>query len=226
MTTAPPLETNTTVETLETTISNTGCGTEQLCAAEPSSCDPSSPGSCFFLAAKQQSGQNFEFGLAGESDGYLAASLSPDGTLGGNDTTYICANNNGAVKFIGALLNNGKLTEKELNVNSVKGKVDGKTIQCTFAATVPDAVARTTGFSLAISTGPYDSNTGNLGAPSTQLKSPVVDLGNPSATVTNEIAANTTASPNTTASGYSFTLKQPMTQTLLISAGVLGLAML
>ncbi|KAG8005985.1 putative ferric-chelate reductase 1, partial [Nibea albiflora] len=62
-------------------VSSTDCGTQQLCAAEPSSCDPSTAGSCFFLAAKRQSGQNFEFALAGESEGYLAATLSTDSTL-------------------------------------------------------------------------------------------------------------------------------------------------
>lgn len=66
---------------LQTDLTNTQCGTEQLCAAEPSQCNPSISGSCFFLSAKQLSGRNFEFGLAGESEGYIAASLSPDGTL-------------------------------------------------------------------------------------------------------------------------------------------------
>lgn len=69
------------VPLLQTTINNTGCGTEQLCAAEPASCNPSVAGSCFFLSARQTSGQNFEFGLAGEADGYIAATLSTDSTL-------------------------------------------------------------------------------------------------------------------------------------------------
>ncbi|XP_041820806.1 sericin 1-like [Chelmon rostratus] len=225
LTAVPPLIPNITVENLETTISNTGCGTEQLCAAEPSSCNPASSGSCFFLAAKQQSGQNFDFELSGESEGYLAASLSSDSTLGGNDTTYVCANDNGVVKFIGAVLDNGKLTEKELNVNTVKGKVTGKTIQCTFAATVPDPVARTAGFSVSVSTGTYNSSSDRLGPVNTQLKSPVVDLTKPNTVVINELATNTTTSPNTTDSSYSFTLQQSMTQALLISAGVLSLTM-
>jgi len=65
---------------LQTNISRAGCGTEALCAAQPAGCDPAS-GSCFFLNAKQLSGNNFEFGLAGESAGYVAATLSTDATL-------------------------------------------------------------------------------------------------------------------------------------------------
>lgn len=58
------------------------------------------------------------------------------------------------------------------------------------------------------------SASGNLGPPSAQIKSSVVDLGDPSATVTNDLATNTTTSPNTTVadSSYSFTLQQSLTQ--------------
>lgn len=33
---------------------------------------------------------------------------------GGNDTTYVCANNNGSVQFFGAFLDNGVLTKQEV----------------------------------------------------------------------------------------------------------------
>lgn len=33
---------------------------------------------------------------------------------GDNDTTYVCANNNGSVQFFGALLDNGQLTKQEV----------------------------------------------------------------------------------------------------------------
>nr|XP_046237224.1 mucin-5AC [Scatophagus argus] len=227
-TTAPPLTPNTTVETLETDISRAGCGTERLCAAEPSTCDPAIAGSCFFLSAKQQSGQNFEFGLSGESEGYLAASLSVDNTLGDNDQTYVCANNNGLVQFFGALLNNGQLTVTQLNANSVRGRVNGNRIQCTFAATVPGSTTRASTLSLAISTGPFNSTSGTLGPPNTQLRSDPVDLGNPNATVTNQITPNSTVSPTTvaaTTANHAITLQQSLMQALLISVGVLGLAM-
>ncbi|TKS93186.1 putative ferric-chelate reductase 1 [Collichthys lucidus] len=206
---------------------SSGCGTEQLCAGEPSSCDPSTDGSCFFLAAKRQNGQNFEFALAGESDGYLAATLSTDSTLGGNDTTYVCAINNSVVQFFGALLNNGQLVVKELNVNSVKGRVTGRKIQCRFTATVPVSRARTTSFTLGISTGDFNSTSGTLGAPQTKLRSNQVNLANPNTTVTNQVTSNatTTPSPNTTPS-HGVTFQQSLTQALLISAAVLSLAML
>ncbi|XP_044038927.1 autotransporter adhesin BpaC-like [Siniperca chuatsi] len=214
-TAAPPLTPNTTVEALQTPLSRAECGTKQLCAAEPSNCNPSS-GSCFFLAARQLSGQNFEFGLSGQSQGYIAATLSPDSTLGGNDTTYVCANNNGVVKFFSTVLNNGKLIKRVLNVNSVKGRVNGTTIQCTFAATVPTPATRTTNLVLAISTGAFNSTSEDLGEPFTRLRSPLIDLANPNTTVTNEITT-----PN-----HAIALQQSLTQALLITVGVLGLAML
>ncbi|XP_039996561.1 putative ferric-chelate reductase 1 [Xiphias gladius] len=226
LTAAPPLTPNTTVEALETPVSRTGCGTQQLCAAEPSECDPSMAGSCFFLAVKRQSGQNFEFGLSGESDGYLAATLSPGATVGDNDTTYVCANNNGVVQFFSTLLSNGDLIETVLNVNSVRGSVTGSRIQCTFAATVPSPETRTSGFSLSISTGPFNSTSNTLGASSIQFRSAVVDLGNPDTILTNELSQtnSTTSSPNTTS--YAITFQQSLMQALLISVGALGLAML
>nr|XP_033507894.1 putative ferric-chelate reductase 1 isoform X2 [Epinephelus lanceolatus] len=213
---------NTTVEALGTPLSRTGCGTQQLCASEPSTCDPSST-NCFFLAAKQTSGQNFEFGLAGQSTGYVAATLSTDATLGGNDTTYVCANNNGTVKFFGAFLDNGRLTTTELPVNNVKGSVNGSTIQCTFAATVPNSTARTTNFVLGISTGPFDATSNTLGNTTTRLQSTAVNLANASATVTNTLNANPTAAPNTTS--HAITLQQSLMQALLITGAMLGLVM-
>ena len=69
------------VSPLQTAINRTDCGDGQLCAAQPSDCDPSTSSSCFFLAAKQISGRNFDFGLSGESDGYIAATLSLDSEL-------------------------------------------------------------------------------------------------------------------------------------------------
>ncbi|KAM7366450.1 hypothetical protein PAMP_015888 [Pampus punctatissimus] len=223
--TVAPLTPNITVTVLETPVSRAECGSKQLCAAQPSDCNPSSPGSCFFLAARQTNGRNFEFGLSGQSEGYLAASLSTDTTAGGNDVTYVCANNNGVVKFFSTVLNNGQLTVTTLNVNSVKGSVNGSKIQCTFAATVPDASATratNTDFSMAVLTGTFNAATDSLGAPSTALRTPVVNLANPNATVTNIIA--TTTAPATTS--HAATLQQSLTQALLVTVGVLGLVML
>lgn len=36
-------------------------------------------------------------------------------TQGNNDSTYVCANNNGTVKFITAVLNDNTLTEKSVS---------------------------------------------------------------------------------------------------------------
>ncbi|TWW52981.1 hypothetical protein D4764_0267610, partial [Takifugu flavidus] len=103
----------------DTNLNNSGCGTQKLCVNEPANCDPGS-GSCNFFSARQKSGQNFGFALAGETDGYIAAVLSSDTTLGGSDTTYVCFNNNGNVKFTGASLNNNQLTKQ--NAQALSGQ--------------------------------------------------------------------------------------------------------
>ncbi|XP_028261631.1 mucin-5AC isoform X2 [Parambassis ranga] len=194
--TPPPLPVNTTVTILETPVSRVECGTRQLCAAQPASCDPSTPGSCFFLGARLTGGLNFEFQLSGESEGYLAASLSAPGI---NETLYVCANNQSVVRFISAVLYNDQLIEREQRVNNVKGKVNGKTIQCTFAATVPTPTSRATGFALAVSTGSFDATSGALGRPSSQIRTPVVNLEDPRINVTNTInTTTTTTQPSTT----------------------------
>ncbi|XP_056156074.1 beta-mannanase/endoglucanase A-like [Lampris incognitus] len=222
-TTAAKLEPNTTVESLQGAISRTDCGKSELCAAQPEDCDPSEAGSCFFVSAKRTNGQNFEFALAGESDGYVAASLSTDTALGGNDTTYVCANNNGMVQFFGAVLNNNVFMKTELNVNSVKGRVTGNKIECTFAATVPVSRNRASlSFSMAVSTGSF--NNGTLGKPNTRIQTNIVDLSNSNSTVTNQIQT-TTVTPTTTPSG-AVVLQQSLSQALMISLGVLILAML
>ncbi|XP_038587503.1 mucin-5AC-like isoform X2 [Micropterus salmoides] len=207
---------NTTVTALQTPLSRTGCGTQQLCAAQPSNCDPSS-GSCFFLSAQQQSGQNFMLGLSGQSAGYIAASLAPDTTLAGNVTTYVCAKNGSAVQFFSTFLNSGKLIPTTLNVNSVKGRLNGTTIQCTFAATVPDQATKSPKLAIVISSGTFDISSGALGNPVFRLRSGLVDLANPNATVTNLLPSSATAG---------IALQQSVMQALLITVGVLGLAIL
>ncbi|XP_022623908.1 integumentary mucin C.1-like [Seriola dumerili] len=215
MTPAPPLTPNTTVEPLQTNVSRAECGTQQLCVAEPAVCDPSATGSCFFLAATQQSGSNFDFSISGESDGYIAATLSPDTTVGDNDTTYVCANNNGSVRFFSTVLNNGELVPTELNVNSVRGRVNGRRIQCTFSATLPSPTTRTTGISISLSDGPFNTTSGDLGSPTTRFRSPVVDLTNVNATVNNEITTATPTTTTTAATNMTTTAVNNMTTTAL-----------
>ncbi|KAF7646686.1 hypothetical protein LDENG_00183750 [Lucifuga dentata] len=160
---APPLTPNTTVEQLTTNITRNGCGTVNLCASQPADCDPSA-GSCFLLSARQISDQNFQFALSGESDGYIAATLSPDNTIGNNDTTYVCANNNTRIEFFGSLLDNGRLI-----------------LVLAISTTVTNTLSNTT------------------------------------------TANTTTASPTT---NHAVSLKQFLSQALLISLGVVGLVLL
>ncbi|XP_027893755.1 uncharacterized protein LOC114157137 [Xiphophorus couchianus] len=188
-----PVSPNTTVLTLEANVTNAECGSKQLCIAEPPKCDPFVAGSCFFLAAKQESGRNFNFDLSGESNGYIAATLTGGGGQG--DPTYICANSKGKVKFFSSILNNGVLNISQLNVNSVKGKIKGKAIQCRFLATVPEPKTRATTLGVAVSTGEYNDTNDGLGAPTSVIKVSAVDLANPDNNVTNEIANTTTPAP-------------------------------
>ncbi|CAB1345466.1 unnamed protein product [Coregonus sp. 'balchen'] len=205
-------------------ISRAECGMSQFCAAVPDNCDPSVAGSCFFVSTQQSSGQTFSFQLRGVSSGYIAVSLSTDSTQGGNDTTYVCANNTGNVKFFTTLFDKGVLTDTNtLPVDSVKGSVNNQTIQCTFSATVPNATATgssDTSFFISISNGTFTK--GILGSPTAVLvSSKGVDLGNPNATVTNSLnnitttaAPSTTARPSTTAapSSHAFVLQHTLSQ--------------
>ncbi|KAM4714696.1 uncharacterized protein FYW61_019612 [Anableps anableps] len=189
---SPTVLPNTTVQALETAITNDECGSKQLCVAEPSECNPSETGSCFFLAAKQQSGQNFNFELSGESEGYIAATLTVGS--GEGDPTYVCAKSKGNVKFFGTVLNSGVLKIAELNVNSVKGKINGKKIQCSFLATVPQPTVRAT-VGLSVFTGEFNETTDTLGTPTPVIRITTVNLDNPNDTVINEITNTTTPGP-------------------------------
>ncbi|KAM9425007.1 uncharacterized protein KZ484_006409 [Pholidichthys leucotaenia] len=223
MTTAPPattvaptLTTNIPVSFLDSSISRTGCGDTQLCADEPSNCNPSANDSCFFVAVTQQSNDVFNFSCSGQSEGYIFCAFSTDNVAGGNDTSYVCANNSGTVAFFTALLNNNTLTVTDLNVNSVRGRVDGSTIQCTFEATLPASPARAgrTG-SLIVGSGSFSSSDNTLGTTSIQIRTSVGNLANPNAAIT-----------NLESSGHSITLQQSVTQALLAIVCVLGLNLL
>ncbi|XP_024290149.2 putative ferric-chelate reductase 1 isoform X3 [Oncorhynchus tshawytscha] len=215
--TMAPNVTMTPVTALMVNISMAECKKSQLCAAKPPDCDPAVAGSCFFVSIKKSLGQIFSFQLRGVSSGYIAVGLSKTSTQGQNDTTYVCANNNGKVKFFTALLDKGVLTiNNKLPVESVKGSVNGQTIQCTFSATVPNATATRsidTNYYLSISNGTFNSVTDTLGSPQAILNSDkAVDLNDPNTTVLNSL--------NSAPSAFC------LSQALLILIGVLGMMML
>ncbi|TWW63486.1 hypothetical protein D4764_03G0004940 [Takifugu flavidus] len=159
MTTAPPLTPNNTVTPLETNLNNSGCGTQKLCVNEPANCDPGS-GSCSFFSARQKSGQNFEFALAGETDGYIAA----------------------------------------VSANNVRGKVNGRKIQCVFDATLPACLQEPRAGPLASLLEPTTTAQALSGPANTVIRTePAVDLSSPNASVPNLATASTNASTNMTA---------------------------
>ncbi|KAF6714934.1 putative ferric-chelate reductase 1 [Oryzias melastigma] len=200
-----------TVALLETVVSNTSCGTEKLCAARPTSCNPAAGGTCSFLSVKQKSGQIYSFEISGQSTGYIGSLLSIDTTWGNNDSAYLCANNNGRVTFITALYDGTQLTVSSLNVTSGSeaGRVDGSTIQCTFESTLPDTNTRAADYAVAVINGTYDIRTGALGIPSILFNTSILNL-------TDVANSSPGVVPN----------QQSLLHVLLLSAGVLSLTIL
>ncbi|XP_037614139.1 cell wall protein DAN4 isoform X2 [Sebastes umbrosus] len=211
---APPLIPNTTVDNLVEFITRAGCGNTKLCLDQPLGCTPGAAAGCSFCSLRQTSGQNFVVELSGES-GYIALSVSFGATQGGNAQTYVCANGNGVVRFFSTFLNNGVLTETVLNVNSVRGRVNGRNIQCIFAVTLPDSSNRAASLSAAVVSGTFNSTTGALGRAVSQIQTGVIDLANPSSNFTNLVTPS-----------HGITLQQSLTQALLIAVGVLSLTRL
>ncbi|XP_059932695.1 uncharacterized protein si:cabz01007794.1 isoform X4 [Gadus macrocephalus] len=211
-----------TASTTMSPISNAGCGSSLLCAGEPESCNPSMAGSCFFVGTKRTAGQNFEFSLSGESEGYIGCTLSTDSSLGGGDITFICANNKGNLKFIGASLDNGALSRQSVNANSVKGHINGTTIQCTFKATVPDATARgsATSFALAVVSGTFSPDTDELGAPEVKVQTKVLDIAD---TNSSTLSILNVVTPGVN-SGRP--IHQALSEALLIIIATMGLALI
>ncbi|XP_061815043.1 uncharacterized protein [Nerophis lumbriciformis] len=214
------------VKTLEEVITDEGCGRQQLCAAQPSDCNPSEEKSCFFISAELIDGERFEFSLSGQSDGYVAGTLSSEGRVGEN-TTYICAKNNSQVQFFGVFHVNDKLTRTSLPVDSVRGNVSKGKIQCTFTVYSSDMPSRgapmkrqSTGppsFSLSVSNGSFDAVSGALGTPTSRLMTSVVNLADPNNTVINILILS-----NSTSSGHTPSLQHSLTRALLTTAGVLA----
>ncbi|XP_037538511.1 mucin-21 [Nematolebias whitei] len=194
------------VATLLTPISRTNCGSTKLCAAEPSSCDPSTGNGCYFISAQQQSGQLYNFEVSGQTDGYIAAGVSTASSQNGTNQAYICVNNNSTVNFFTGTITNLLLTMTQLNASNVKGSVSSNKIQCTFAATLPDTTTRAAAYSLSVSTGTYNSSTGALGSPSFKIFTNQVNLSDPTANVTNQING-----------AYPVTYQQPLIPALLVT---------
>ncbi|CAL8384882.1 unnamed protein product [Arctogadus glacialis] len=119
-----------------------------------------------------------------------------------------------------------------VTVNSVKGLINGTTIQCTFTATIPDATTRalSTSYSLAIVTGTL-SSTGVLGNPVARVQTQVLDLSDASSStsilttvVTTTVTTTTVATSTVANSGRPTHLA--LSQALLIILGTMGLALL
>ncbi|MEQ2297130.1 hypothetical protein AMECASPLE_031526 [Ameca splendens] len=194
-TVAPANITNTVAPANNASISRQACRSTKLCAAEPTECNPAAGDSCYFVSAKQNSSQTYDFELSGQAEGYIAAGLSTATIQAGSHTAYICANNNGSVKFFTATLNNFVLNfTQSLDSSNQGGTVSTGKIQCTFTAVLPDTNTRAAGYALSILTGTFNATTGKLGTPVFRLLTARVNLSDPTLNITNLLNSNTTSS--------------------------------
>ncbi|XP_041925276.1 putative ferric-chelate reductase 1 isoform X1 [Alosa sapidissima] len=237
---------NVTVSTLNTTVTNSTCGTRRACFSDPVSCNPATDRSCLFVSTKSDGSSNLNFELRGESNGYIAVALSTDMNAGGNDKTYICANNNSAVLFVFALLNNSALTTQSdvSSIANVSGSINQTTIQCVFNVIGLNATSRAnaaTTFSIVLANGTVYAN-GSLSNPTVRTVTAQLDLSNvtstntatttvaPSTNSTNAsnvtTTITTTTATTTTTSGANISLQHGLSQAVLILLGVLAIRMM
>ncbi|XP_028330470.1 putative ferric-chelate reductase 1 [Gouania willdenowi] len=209
-----------------TPVDRTGCSTDRICLAEPSDCNPNASSQCIFASARQTVGQNFELILSGETVGYIAATLSTDTLLGGNDTTYVCARGKGdVIHFFTALLDNNQLILTNSTATTVRGRTNGTRLECAFNASIPDYSSslkqiRASSLSGMISTGHFDPVSGALGTPTARMMSNVVNLMDPTSNTTN-FNSNIT----TTLSSFSTVLHHSLIQALLVPLVIISLAL-
>ncbi|KAM4714109.1 uncharacterized protein FYW61_019182 [Anableps anableps] len=209
--------TSSIIPAIEHSISQQQCGSSKLCAAEPSECDPATGDSCYFLSAKQESGQKYKFELSGQTKGYIAAGLSTAATQNGIHTAYVCANHNNTVRFFTGKLNNLVLSLTEtLDSSNVRGSVNSGKIQCTFSAVLPDTNTRAAGYALSITTGPYNPSSGQLGTASFRMLTSLVNLSDSTASTTNLI------NENIASSGDPVTHTQSFLPVLLVTVSMLA----
>ncbi|XP_027893832.1 putative ferric-chelate reductase 1 [Xiphophorus couchianus] len=205
----------TTIIPAVASISRQECGSSKLCAAEPSKCDPSST-TCYFVSAKQQSGQTYNFELSGQTDGYIAAGVSNAASESASHRAYFCASHKGAVRFFTGFINNLVLNlTQTLTTSNVKGSVNSGKIQCTFSADLPDTTTRAADYALSVTTGTYDATSGELGNANFRILTPLVNLSDTTTNVTNLLS-------NSASSAYRVTHTQSFLPVLLVTVSMLA----
>ncbi|XP_062373045.1 putative ferric-chelate reductase 1 [Sardina pilchardus] len=235
-----------TVSTLNTTITNATCGTDRACISNPVSCNPATDSSCLFVSTKSDANGNLNFELRGNSSGYIAVALSTDSSAGGDDKTYICANNNSAPLFVFALLgaNNTLTTQNDTSsISNVSASISQSTIQCVFDVSGLNATSRAnaaTTFSVVLASGTVSAD-GTLSPATVRTVSEPLDLSNASSTntatatvapstnstnTTNASSNATTTAATTAASGGNISLQHGLSQAVLILLGVLAIGMM
>ncbi|XP_053484623.1 putative ferric-chelate reductase 1 [Ictalurus furcatus] len=126
---------------VNTSITNTGCGSTKLCVSSAPNCDPSGNSSCFFSSI-QVNNQTASIELSGTTSGYVALGLTASNQSEGGAVVFICGNSNNTVNstffFNTATLNGTMLTSANVStVHTVQGalKQNQSLVQCTFSTT-------------------------------------------------------------------------------------------
>ncbi|XP_017328253.1 putative ferric-chelate reductase 1 [Ictalurus punctatus] len=125
---------------VNTSITNTGCGSTKLCVSSAPNCDPSGNSSCFFSSI-QVNNQTASIELSGTTSGYVALGLTASNQSEGGAVVFICGNSNtvnSTFFFNTATLNGTMLTSANVStVNSVQGALrqNQSLVQCTFNTT-------------------------------------------------------------------------------------------
>ncbi|XP_076829613.1 putative ferric-chelate reductase 1 [Brachyhypopomus gauderio] len=205
---------------LNTTITNSGCGTSKMCVAQPSNCIPAGNSSCYFASSTVSSNSTIFFELSGTTSGFVALGLATNQSQGPT-IVFVCANNNNSFVFQTASFTNSTAGFSLINVTSVlsvQGAVNvSQSIQCTFNTTTNlTNTGSTFSYYMSIYNGNFSGS--QPGVPAVVYSSnTTLNLANPSSNQSNSTTVTTTTATTSTTKGGGSSLA---------SAGMHGLAIL
>ncbi|KAG7329838.1 hypothetical protein KOW79_006060 [Hemibagrus wyckioides] len=129
------------VKPLNTTITNTTCGTTKLCVSSVPNCDPAGNSSCFFTSAQFNNG-TLTIEMSGTTSGYVALGLTPTAsplTQIGN-VVFVCGNNKSNAFFETVSQNGSTLTPAAVPAiisPNVLGSTNNQTLtQCAISVNI------------------------------------------------------------------------------------------
>ncbi|XP_046708711.1 putative ferric-chelate reductase 1 isoform X2 [Silurus meridionalis] len=123
-----------TVTALQSSITQSGCGSLKTCMSSPTNCNPVGNSSCFFSSILLNN-QSAIFELSGTTSGYVALGIKGWTQTQDTTTMFVCGNNNGSFFFNTMTQNGTAITTANVStVYSVQGSVtqNQSLIQCSF----------------------------------------------------------------------------------------------